>query len=111
MVASSLTTTTHLPTTHLFREPIQKPLWTGRCKLQRAIDRRGAPLPDASGPRAAQTVLAVPRDAGADAASDKDRPSRWLRPVVASADALLCIDSAASEGRRASTSIALGRDE
>src|SRR5437879_13666506 len=101
MVASSLTTTTHLLTTHLFRELIQKTLWQDRCKLRRGIDRRGAPLPGASGPKDAQTILAVPRDAGADAASDTDRPSRWLRPVVASADALVCIDSAASEGRRA----------
>src|SRR6266481_3129953 len=100
MVASSLTTTTHLLTTHFFREPIQKPLWTGRCKLRRAIDRRGALLPDASGPGAAQTVLAVPRDAGADAASDIDRPPRWLRPVALSADALLCSDPAASRDRR-----------
>src|SRR6266849_5941507 len=109
MVASSLTTTTHLLTTHLFREPIQKSLWPDRCKLRRAIDRRGAPLPGASGPKDAQTILAAPRGAGAEAASDIDRPSRWLRPVAASADALLCIDPAASGGRRASTSIALGR--
>src|SRR5713101_4887176 len=98
MVASSLTTTTHLLTTHFFREPIQKLLWTGRCKLRRAIDRRGAPLPVASGPKDAQMVLAAPRDAGADAASDTDRPSRWLRPVVASAYALLCIDPGTSGG-------------